>query len=151
MKLIRYNPVAKDLWTTFDRLNSLRDLFDSALALAASAPLGYREWFPAMDVREDDHAVTVELEVAGMKKEDFDISLERDVLTISGERKAERSENTGESFRNERFFGKFSRSITLPTAVDATKVTATYNDGILTVTLPKAEEAKPKKIEVGVS
>lgn len=151
MKLIRYNPVSRELLSPFDRLNSLRELFDSAFALAASAPLGFREWFPAMDVREDDQAITVELEVAGMKKEDFDISLERDVLTISGERKAENTQNTGESFRNERFFGKFSRSITLPTVVDASKVTANYKDGVLTVTLPKAEEAKPKKIEVGIS
>ena len=83
-----------------------------------------------------------------MKKEDFDISLQDDVLTISGERKTGGEKREGESFRSERFFGTFSRSITLPAPVKADEVKATYEDGVLTVTLPKAEEAKPKKIEV---
>jgi HSP20 family protein len=88
----------------------------------------------------------VKVELAGMKKEDFDLSLEDDTLTVSGQRKAETT--SGESFRSERFFGSFSRTVTLPSAVEADKVKATYQDGILTVVLPKAEEAKPKKIEV---
>ena len=150
MKLIRYNPIPREVWSPFDRLNSLRDLFDSAFALAATPPGAGREWLPPLAVREEENAVVVEIELAGMKKEDFDISLENDTLTIAGERKAESTQAQGESFRSERFFGKFQRSITLPTAVQVESVRAAYKDGILSVTLPKAEEAKPKKIEVGI-
>ena len=87
------------------------------------------------------------VELSGMRREDIEISLHDGTLTISGERKRETS-NGEKAERTERYIGKFRRSITLPTCVDATKVSATYRDGILTVTLPKAEEAKPKQIPV---
>jgi HSP20 family protein len=151
MKLIRYNPLEAAAWSPLDRLTSLRDLFDSAFALASSAPAWQKEWAPALDISEDDHNILVELELAGMKKDDFDISLESDVLTISGERRQEEKVGEGESFRRERFFGRFSRSITLPVPVQSAQVTAKYQDGVLQVTLPKAEEAKPKKIAVELS
>ena len=86
-----------------------------------------------------------------MRKEDIEISLHDGTLTIAGERKAESASNGDNATRTERFTGKFRRSVTLPTRVDANKVNATYKDGILTVTLPKAEEAKPKQIQVNVS
>jgi len=82
-----------------------------------------------------------------MSREDIEISLHDGTLTISGERKRETS-GAEKSERTERYVGKFRRSITLPTHVDANKVSAIYRDGILTVTLPKAEEAKPKQISV---
>ena len=84
-----------------------------------------------------------------MRREDIEISLHDGTLTISGERKSE-SSNGEEAERTERYIGKFRRSITLPARVDANKVSASYRDGILTVTLPKAEEAKPKQIQVNV-
>jgi len=87
------------------------------------------------------------VELPGMRREDFEISLHDGTLTISGERKRETS-NGERAERTERYIGKFRRSITLPTHVDANKVSAVYRDGILTVTLPKAEEAKPKQIPV---
>ena len=151
MKLIRYNPLETTAWSPLDRLSSLRDLFDSAFALASTAPAWQRDWAPALDVSEDDHNLVVDLELPGVKKEDFDISLENDVLTIAGERRREEQEGEGESFRRERFFGRFSRSITLPVAVQSDQVTAKYEDGILHITLPKAEEAKPKKIAVEIA
>ena len=151
MKLIRYNPLETTAWSPLDRLSSLRDLFDSAFALASTAPAWQRDWAPALDVSEDDHNLVVYLELPGVKKEDFDISLENDVLTIAGERRREEQEGEGESFRRERFFGRFSRSITLPVAVQSDQVTAKYEDGILHITLPKAEEAKPKKIAVEIA
>ena len=86
-----------------------------------------------------------------MRKDDIDISLHDGTLTISGERQSGSTEGEAEKAeRTERFSGKFRRSVTLPTRIDATKVSASYKDGVLTVTLPKAEEAKPKKIEVSV-
>jgi HSP20 family protein len=149
MRLISYQPQVSP-WTSFDRLSSLRDLLDSAFQLASPGPQTGRGWSPALDVYEDADRVTVKLEAAGLKKEDFDISLHDDNLTVSGERKAESEQRDGESFRSERFFGQFSRTITLPAPVKVDGVSATYADGVLTVTLPKAEEAKPRKIEVNV-
>ncbi len=148
MKLIRYNPIQREVWTPIDQLNSLRDLFDSAFALASSAPGVRREWLPPMDVMEDEQKITVLIDSAGMKKEDFDISLEKGSLTIAGERKQEKQD--GESFRTERSFGSFRRTIALPSPVVADQISANYRDGTLTIELPKAEEAKPKKIEVGI-
>jgi HSP20 family protein len=93
----------------------------------------------------------VKVELPGLKKDQINLSLHEGVLTISGERKQEQETKQGDTFRSERYFGKFQRSVTLPTAVDSGKVKATYKDGILTVDLPKAEEAKPKQIAVSVS
>jgi HSP20 family protein len=147
MSIIRYR--APELaWSPFDRLSSLRDLLDSAFQLASSTPDFASGWTPALDVFEDDSKIIVQLEVAGMKKEDVDISLHDGVLTISGERTSKGEPREGESLRSERSFGAFSRSITLPAPVNAEAVKANYEDGVLTVTLPKVEEAKPKKIQV---
>lgn len=148
MKLIKYQPINREVWSPFDRLHSLRDLFDSAFALAAQSPSWSGTWAPPLDVTEDENQITVELELAGMNKDDFDIALENDALTISGERRQTTEKNEGESFRSERFFGQFRRSISLPSAVDLKGVSATYQDGVLRVVLPKSEEAKPRKIEV---
>ena len=108
-------------------------------------------WNPSLDVYQDKDNVFVKAELPGMKKEDIEISLEDGVLTIAGERKHEEEGKQGESFRSERFFGRFHRSVALPTPVVSSNVKASYKDGILTVTLPKAEEAKPKQIQVNVS
>lgn len=150
MSIIRYRTPELATWSPYDRLSSLRDLLDSAFQLASNAP-GYPEsWAPALDIFEDEEKVTVRVELAGVKKEDFDISLQDDVLTISGERKAETEQRGSESFRSERYFGSFTRSVTLPSPVKADAVSATYQDGVLTVVLPKAEEAKPRKIQVNL-
>jgi len=149
MNLIRYNNPSPSVWSPFDRLSSLRDLLDSAFQLASYSPSTGGGWVPLMDVEEDDDKVTVTLEAAGMKAGDFDLSLQDGTLTISGERKAESVKREGESFRSERVFGKFTRSVSLPSPVHADGVKADYTDGVLTVTLPKAEEAKPRKIAVG--
>jgi len=85
-----------------------------------------------------------------MKKEDIQVSLHDGGLSISGERKSETKNESAEVYRTERFFGRFQRTVTLPATVAADKVKAQYKDGILTVTLPKAEEAKPKQIDVSV-
>lgn len=148
MNIIRYTKPEPTTWSSFDRLSSLRELLDSAFQLASHGPGVSPGWVPALDVYEDDEKVTVQLEAAGMKSEDFDLSLHEGTLTVSGQRKSEAEDREGESFRSERSFGSFSRSVTLPSPVKGDAVKASYTDGILTVTLPKAEEAKPKKISV---
>lgn len=153
MKLIRHPDTLLSDWTPFDQLASLRDDFNRLFELGFG-PV-FREarmlggWAPALDVHEEKDALVVVAELPGMKKEEIDISLHKGLLTISGERKEEASEGEGRFHRNERFYGKFSRTISLPVDVDANAVTATYKDGLLTVRLPKSEEAKPKQITVG--
>ncbi len=109
----------------------------------------FNGWTPALDVYQNPDNVVAVLELPGMRKEEIEISLHDGTLTIAGERKSGSGE-TDQAERTERFVGRFRRTITLPTQVDAGKVSASYKDGILTVTLPKAEEAKPKKIEVSI-
>lgn len=153
MSLMRYQPTELGNWAPFDRLTSLRDemnrLWDFSFPSRDSGL--FSGWSPALDVHEDQDNLVVTVELPGMKKEDIDLSLHDGVLTISGERRHEREQKEGETFRSERYFGKFQRSVTLPTAVNFNNVKASYKDGILTIDLPKAEEAKPKHIEVAVS
>ena len=144
MSIIRYRTPELGSWTPFDRLSPLRELLDSAYRLTGSS--GSRTWAPALDVYENAETVTVKVELAGMKKEDFELSLEGGALTVSGKR--ESKEQNRESFRSERFFGSFSRTIALPAPVKSDDVKAAYEDGILTVVLQKADEAKPRKITV---
>lgn len=144
MSIIRYRTPELGTWTPFDRLSPLRELLDSAYRLAGSS--GGRTWSPALDVYESADEVTVKVELAGMKKEDFELSLVDGALTISGKR--ELKEENRESFRSERFFGSFSRAVALPAPVKADDVKASYEDGILTVVLQKSDEAKPRKITV---
>jgi HSP20 family protein len=107
-------------------------------------------WFPAVDVYEDKDNLLVRAELPGMKKEEIEISLHEGFLTLSGERKAEEKQEGAETYRSERWLGRFQRTLSLPCAVVPDKIKATYTDGVLTVTLPKAEEAKPKQIAISV-
>ncbi len=142
--MTRLIPSAVSPWSPFERIAPWRELLEAALSSPAA---GLRAgWIPAIEIRDEPEAVTVEVEAPGIKKEDFEISLEDDTLTVSGKR--ERNSQRGESFRGERTFGTFQRSITLPSPVRADAVQATYTDGVLSVRLPKADEAKPRRIEI---
>ena len=141
MKLMQYQQPGL-AWPTFGRLASLQDELDRLFESPMQA------WAPALDVHEDKNAYTIRVELPGMKREDIDVSLQNGALVISGERKTETIQEDVEVHRQERYFGRFSRALTLPTAVSGNQVKAAYKDGILTVTLPKAEEAKPKQITV---
>jgi len=105
-------------------------------------------WCPALDVYEDANHLYVRAELPGMKKEQIELSLQEGMLTLAGERSQEQSQSDAEIYRSERLMGRFHRTLTLPVPVEADKVKATYQDGILTVTMPKAEAAKPKQIQV---
>jgi len=155
MKLVRWNRPELTTWPTFGRLTDLRDeidrLFEAPLAEWARSSQLLSGWTPALDLHEDKDNLVVTAELPGMKKEDIDISLHDGCLSLSGERKSEQKFENAEVYRTERFFGRFQRTVTLPVAVAADKVTAQYKDGVLTITLPKTEESKPKHIDVKVS
>jgi len=154
MNLTRYQK--PDLaWPSFGRLSSLRDeldrLFESPWTELARTSQLLSGWTPALDVHEDKDNFIVHAELPGMKREEIDVSLHDGALSISGERKTEEKHEEAEAYRTERFFGKFQRTVPLPAPVAADKVKAQYKDGVLTVTLPKTEEAKPKQIDVNVN
>jgi HSP20 family protein len=144
MKLMRYQRSGL-VWPSFGRLAEGQDELDRLF----ESPL--TGWAPALEVHEDKDNFTVHVELPGLKREDIGVSLQDGALVISGERKEEKVSEGTEVHRQERFYGKFQRALTLPAPVAADKVKAAYKDGILTVTLPKAEEAKPKQIAVSVN
>ncbi len=143
------------VWPTFGRLTSLRDeidrLFEEPLSELARSSQLLSGWTPPLDVSEDKDNGYVRVELPGMKKEDIGLTLHEGSLSVSGERQHEEKHKDAQVYRAERFYGRFQRTVSLPTPVVTEKVKAHYQDGILNVTLPKAEEAKPKHIDVNVS
>lgn len=151
--LSRWQRPDLSVWPTFGRLFTLRDELDrffegslGDLSRASSQLLGV--WNPAVDLYEDKDNVVVKAELPGLKREDIEVSLHDGALSISGERKGEEKVESAEMRRTERFVGHFQRTITLPATVKGDQVNAQYKDGVLTITLPKAEEAKPRQIEI---
>ena len=153
--LTRWQRPTMSMWPGFGQLTDLRDeidrLFEAPLSDLARSSQLLSGWTPALDVFEDKDNIVVRAELPGMKKEEIQLSLHENCLSLSGERKSEETHKDQEVYRAERFFGRFQRTVTLPIPVAADKVKAQYKDGILTVTLPKKEEAKPKQIDVNVS
>jgi len=152
--------MAIERWRPWDEFREMERMMDEMMRRPLPAwrrpltwwrvPTEEMAWTPAVEMYDKEDKVIVRAELPGMKKEELDISVLGDTLTIKGERKA-KSEVKGEDYyRCELCYGKFSRSVALPAAVDAGKVEANYENGILEITLPKAEEAKPKKVEVKV-
>ena len=105
-------------------------------------------WAPAMDIQEKKEELIVRAEVPGMKKEDISVSLDNNQLVISGEKRCDTELNDAGGYRAECFYGRFHRSIPLPFAVNQKNIKASYKDGVLTVHLPKSEEAKPRQIQI---
>ena len=145
MKLTRIST-----WPSLGRLNDLRDEIDRIFEAPLARTSEFLGWAPAFDVYEEKDNFVVKAELPGLKREDINVSLQDGNLIISGERKSETKSEGAEVYRAERYFGKSQRSVSLPVPVAANGVAAEYKDGILTVTLPKSEEAKPKQIEVKV-
>lgn len=151
MSIIRYQSSAPRLATfsPLARLSAFQQEVDRLFDLSPfTGSHGNVGWSPALDLHQDKDSFFVKAELPGMKKEDITLSLHDGLLTLSGERQHEKAHDEKSSLRNERFFGRFERTITLPMQVDGTRVQAAYEDGILTVTLPKAEAAKPRQIEI---
>ena len=151
MKLVRFqNPVLTP-WAGFGRVSTLQDEIDRLFAAPFAELAEAGGWSPALELAEDKDNLVVTAELPGLKKEDIEVTLHDGTLTIAGERKNERKVEDAGVYRTERFFGRFQRSITLPSEVAGNNVKADYKDGLLTVTLPKSETAKPKKIGVTVN
>jgi HSP20 family protein len=123
-------------------------LFDRFLEPAWSEMPTLGDWSPTVDVSEDKDAVTVKAELPGVEQKDIAVSLQDGVLSIKGEKRAEKEEKDKRYHRVERSYGAFYRSIQLPSTVDTGKVSATFKDGVVTITLPKAPEAKGTTIPV---
>lgn len=155
MNLLRWQRPAVGQWPTFERLSDLRDdidrLFEMPLTGLARSSNLLSGWTPALDVYEGKDNFTVKAELPGMKREDIEVSLHDGMLSISGERKSDSKHEDAEVYRAERYVGRFQRTVALPASVAADKVKAQYKDGVLSITLPKTEEAKPKQIVVTVN
>jgi HSP20 family protein len=152
MTITRFSPFRSqfsDLTLLQNRLNSI--FHDFAVPNSgASEPLAAGSFVPAVDVYEDAQKVVVKLEVPGVREEDLDVRIENHTLTVKGERKFEAEEKEENFRRIERRFGNFVRSFTVSQAVDTDSITANYDAGVLTVTLAKKAEAKPKQVKIGV-
>ena len=150
MKLVRWNPM-QDIVSSFHR--EFDPIFNDSFFSDRGFPLRRtfeQTWCPAVDLEERENEVILNAELPGMKKSDIELSVEGNLLTLRGEKKEERKEGDKESdfYRSERFYGKFERPFTLPTTVEADKARADFRDGVLTITLPKKEEAKSRKISI---
>lgn len=133
-------------WLDWPRRDVFDRFFDDFnLPSVFSEETGFK---PAFDVSETEDALIVKAELPGMEEKDIEISLSEGILTIKGEKKHEKEEESGQYHTVERRYGAFCRTMRLPAEVDAEKVDAVYKDGVLSVTMPKSETAKPRKIEI---
>lgn len=143
MAIIRWDPARELAGMEIDRLNRMfTDFYGEAFTGG---------WVPPVDIFEtNEHELVLKAELPEMKREDISLTFEGGVLTLKGERKFEQEAKRDDFQRVERRYGTFSRSFTLPNTVDASRISASYKDGVLTVRLPQREEAKPKQIAVTV-
>ena len=144
--LTRWDPF-REFTTLQDRMNRL---FQDSFSPGRDEALSTSSFAPAVDVYEDEHKITLKIEVPGIDEKDIDIRVENNVLTVTGERKFEKEEKEENYRRVERHYGSFTRSFTLPNTVDADNIAADYERGVLKVQLAKKAEAKPKQIKVNV-
>jgi len=145
MAIVRWEPF-RDLVATQDRFNRL---FNEAFSHAfGEEQPGARTWSPAVDIYETEHNLVLKAELPGIDPKDVEARVEDGTLYLKGERKFEKEVKEQNLHRAERSYGSFVRSFALPSSVDADKVSAEYKDGILTLTMPKKEEAKPKTIKI---
>ena len=150
MAIVRWEPF-RDLMTVQERMNRI---FDEAFRGGVRGgeddwALG-GTWAPAVDIYEQDGNLVLKAELPGIDPKDVDVRVENNVLTLNGERKFENEVKREQYHRVERAYGTFSRSFTLPNVVDTGKIKAEFKDGVLRVTLPQREEAKPKQISIAV-
>lgn len=146
-------------WEPFGSIRRRRDVFSDLTGMQQEMNRLFDEffgesradegsWLPAVDVSETDNEMIIRAELPGMAQEDIELNLQENVLTLKGEKKKEEQEEQENFHRVERSYGGFSRTLTLPANVKAEQIQASFKDGVLLITLPKAEEAKTKKIAI---
>jgi HSP20 family protein len=146
MALVRWEPVRiTSLQSEMNRL--FNTFFDTPTTGNGSTT---RRWIPAMDLVETEDDFVLKADLPGLKEEDVNIEVDENVLTVSGERKAEHESTQDGYHRVERAFGAFSRSLTLPEGIDADTVAASFDRGVLEIRIPKPEQRKPRKVSIGV-
>ncbi len=154
MAIVRWNPGGEPANVSTDILSMQREINkmfgDFFRTDRDESSLLARDWKPAADFVEEDDAYVAKVELPGVRKDDVKITMQDNVLTIRGEKKEEKKGKEGGAHRVERFYGSFQRSFSLPASVNSNGIEAEYKEGILTITMPKAEEAKPRQIEVKV-
>jgi len=145
MTITRWDPFRElnQLQSTLNRVFQGYNRGDDELTTTTS-------FVPAVDIYEDEHNITLKMEVPGVKQDDLDIRVENNTLTVRGERKFEKEEKEENFHRVERRYGSFSRSFTLPNSVDTDSIHADYENGVLVLKLAKRAEARPKQIKVGI-
>jgi HSP20 family protein len=149
MAVVRWEPFRE--FTTLQ--NEMNRLFNTVFDAPAPGNGGstLRRWMPPMDLVETEDHFVLRADLPGMKEEDVKIEFDDGTLTVSGERKAEHESKNEGYYRVERAFGSFSRSLTLPQGIDPEAVTASFDSGVLEIRIPKPEERKPRRIEIGGS
>ena len=148
--LTRWEPF-RELSTMQDRINRMNRLFrESYSAEVPEEALTTTSFAPPVDIYEDEHNITLKLEIPGIDEKDIDVRIENTTLTVHGQRNIEKEEKEENFRRVERQYGSFTRSFTLPSSVDPGQVSAHYDRGVLKINLAKKAEAKPKQIKVSV-
>jgi HSP20 family protein len=147
MSLVRYTPFPMS--SLQQQINRMFEDFQPSGGQFEG--LGGGTFAPALDVKENADSYIVSLEVPGIAQDDLNISLENNVLTVRGQKQQKHEEKEGEFRRVERSYGSFARSVTLPRTVESGKVSASLNDGVLQIELPKEEQAKPRQISIGAT
>ena len=149
MALIRWEP-ARELHTMQNEMNRLFSTFFDSTTPGNGSQVAGRRWIPAMDLVESDDKFVLKVDLPGLAEGDVNVELEDNVLTISGERKAEHEQRKDSYYRVERSFGRFSRSLTLPEGVSADGIQASFDNGVLEVHIQKPEQRKPQKVAISV-
>lgn len=145
MSIIRYDPF-RDLRSLQDEVNRL---FSTNVArFGDDEGIARGAWNPTVDIYENKDQIVIEAELPGMNREDFDLSFENNIITLRGERRFEKKDESDNYHRVERSYGSFTRSFTLPQTVSGDGISAEYRNGVLRVTLPKREEIKARRIEI---
>ncbi len=148
MSLVKWTP-KRHMLTPFEEWdNFLNDFFGD---FGKEPAFLSQNWTPAVDIHETDNEYMVMADLPGMSKKDIHVNIKDNVLTISGERKSEEKEDKRHFRRVERYYGSFQRCFRLPDQVQENKISASFKDGVLTVTLPKAEEVRPKEVDIKIA
>jgi HSP20 family protein len=148
MAIVRFEPFRDLLTSQREYVRLLKEAFSP---MSGETEVSTRSWAPPVDIYETEDAIVLKAELPGIDPKDVEVRVEDNTLYLKGERNYEKDVNEQNYHRVERSYGSFARSFSLPNSIDAEKVKAEYKDGLLTLTMPKREEAKPKTIKIDVT